>query len=64
MVWSVLVVDGYLMAARVRKSYLGKAEISSAVCTWLNLRMGTQGDLCVLLQVNPGVRRVHLVSQL
>ena len=52
------------MAARVRKSYLGKAEISSAVCTWLNLRMGTQGDLCVLLQLNPGVRRVHLVSQL
>ena len=24
---------------------------------------GTQGDLCVLIRLNPGVRRVHLVSQ-
>ena len=25
---------------------------------------GTQGDLCVLLRLNPGVRRVHLLIQL
>ena len=35
-----LIVGGCLMAAWGRKSYLGPAEISFAVCTWLNSRMG------------------------
>ena len=43
MVWSALVVGGCLMAAWGRKSYLGPAEISSVVCTWLNSRMGDAG---------------------
>ena len=42
-VWSALVVGGCLMAAWGRKSYLGPAEISSVVCTWLNSRMGDAG---------------------
>ena len=41
--FGVLVVGGCLMAAWGRKSYLGPAEISSVVCTWLNLRMGDAG---------------------
>ena len=35
-----LIVSGCLMAVWGRKSYLGPAEISSVVCTWLNSRMG------------------------
>ena len=42
-VWSALVVGGCLMAALGRKSYLGPAEISSVVCTWLNSSMGHAG---------------------
>ena len=42
-VWSALVVVGYLMEAWGRKSYLGSAEILSVVCTWLNSRMGDAG---------------------
>ena len=34
-----IVFDGSLG----RKSYLGLAEISSVVCTWLNSRMGDAG---------------------
>ena len=41
--FGVLVVGGCLMAAWGRKSYLGPAEISSVVCTWLNSRMGDAG---------------------
>ena len=43
MVWSALVVGRCLMAAWGRNSYLGPAEISSVVCTWLNSRMGDAG---------------------
>ena len=42
-VCSALVVAGCLMAAWGRKSYLGPAEISTVVCTWLNSRMGDAG---------------------
>ena len=42
-VWSALVVGGCLKAAWGRKSYLGLAEISSVVCTWLNSMMGDAG---------------------
>ena len=42
-VWSALVVGGCLMTASGRNSYLGTAEISSVVCTWLNSRMGDAG---------------------
>ena len=31
------------MVAGGRKSYLGPAEISSVVCTWLDSRMGDVG---------------------
>ena len=31
------------MTASARNSYLGPAEISSVVCTWLNSRMGDAG---------------------
>ena len=43
MVWSALVAGSCLMAAWGRNSYLGPAEISSVVCTWLNSRMGGAG---------------------
>ena len=42
-VWSVLVVGGCLMVAWGRKFYLGPAEISSVVCTWLYSRIGDAG---------------------
>ena len=46
--FGVLVVDGCLMAAWGRKSYLGPAKISSVVCTWLNSRMGDAGQfVCI-----------------
>ena len=42
-VWSALVVGGCFMAAWGRNYYLGLADISSAVCTWLNSRTGNAG---------------------
>ena len=42
-VWTALVVDGCLMAAWGRASYLGPAEISSVVCTWLYSKMEDAG---------------------
>ena len=51
------------MVALRRNYYLEPAEFSSVVCIWLNSRIGVQGDLHVLLRVNPRVRRVHLASQ-
>ena len=48
--WSGLVVGGCLMVAWGGKSYLGPAEISSVMCTWLNSRMGDAGwFVCIVL---------------
>ena len=41
--FGLLVVGGCLMAAWGRKPYLGPAEISSVVYTWLNSRMWDSG---------------------
>ena len=45
---SALVVSRCLMADLGRKSYLGPAENSSVVCTWLNSRIGdTEWFVCI-----------------
>ena len=41
--WSALVVGGSFMSAWGRNSYLGLADISSVVCTWLNSRTRNAG---------------------
>ena len=64
MVWSALVVGGCLMVAWGRKYYLGPAEISSVVCTWLNSRIGyARWFVCICL-AKPGVRWEHVIIQL
>ena len=65
-VWSALVVGGCLMAVWGRKSYLGPAKIGLNLicCVYLvKFKDGGRRVICVLLRVNPRVRRVHLVSQ-
>ena len=43
MVWNALVAGGVFDSSLGRKSYLGPAEISSVVLTWLNSRMENTG---------------------
>ena len=61
-VWSALVVNSLLMATWGRKSYLGPAEISSGVCTWLSSRMGDSGwFVCIasLAKSRSAIRESH-----
>ena len=64
MVWSAVVVGGWLMVAWGRKSYLGPAEISSIVCDWLNSKMRDAGWFACICLAKPGVRWEHVIIQL